>query len=139
MLELKHMNYYQEHNRYVKHIGNYTIEVFSAKEPGFFLRRILLQDKIVDIRKVNIHNIEKDTVFADVVKNRALATRLQPIEVQNLAVGQRFFDQDDEVRLDKFLKELSGVQNTEEQKPGFIETERLTTKGEINLKKRRGV
>lgn len=136
MIELKNMNYELQNGRYTKQIGNYIIELFPARENDYFLRRIIFGTKVVDIKKVNIKSIEQDAAFYEVIKNRALATNLEPFEVQSLET--KVFVKEDEVLLATFVSELSGTKDTEEKQPGYVETEKLRKVDEVDLKKKRG-
>lgn len=136
MIELKNMNYELQNGRYTKQIGNYIIELFPARENDYFLRRIIFGTKVVDIKKVNIKSIEQDAAFYEVIKNRALATNLEPFEVQSLET--KVFVKEDEVLLATFVSELSGTKDTEEKEPGYVETEKLRKVDEVDLKKKRG-
>ena len=127
MKELIKRGYTQDNQRYVKYIGSYKIELFPAKEDGYYLRRIILVDKTVDVKKVNIHNMEKDTPFQEVLKNRALATRLTP----------RLRDDLSEIHLERKPKiKLTGTQDTKENQPGYLEDEIKKPEPELHINKK---
>jgi hypothetical protein len=78
MMQLKKMNYYEQSGRYIKQIGNYVIEVFPSKEKDYFLRRVILRDRVIDVKKLKIEEIEKDSMFEEIIRNKAIAVTRQP-------------------------------------------------------------
>jgi len=79
MMQLKKMNYYEQSGRYIKQIGNYVIELFPSKEKDYFLRRVILRDRVIDVKKLKIEDIEKDSMFEEIVKNKAVIVTQQPV------------------------------------------------------------
>ena len=78
MMQLKKMNYYEQSGRYIKQIGNYVIEVFPSKEKDYFLRRVILRDRVIDVKKLKIEEIEKDSMFEEIIRNKAITVTQQP-------------------------------------------------------------
>jgi hypothetical protein len=68
MMQLKKMNYYEQSGRYIKQIGNYVIELFPSKEKDYFLRRVILRDRVIDVKKLKIEDIEKNLHLIDFEK-----------------------------------------------------------------------
>ena len=79
MIQLKKMNYYEQSGRYIKQIGNYVIELFPSKQKDYFLRRVILRDRVIDVKKLKIEDIEKDSMFEEIVKNKAVIVTQQPV------------------------------------------------------------
>jgi hypothetical protein len=79
MMQLKKMNYYEQSGRYIKQIGNYVIELFPSKQKDYFLRRVILRDRVIDVKKLKIEEIEKDSMFEEIVKNKAVIVTQQPV------------------------------------------------------------
>jgi hypothetical protein len=79
MMQLKKMNYYEQSGRYIKQIGNYVIELFPSKQKDYFLRRVILRDRVIDVKKLKIEEIEKDSMFEEIIRNKAIAVTQQPV------------------------------------------------------------
>jgi hypothetical protein len=73
---LLRMRYTREGNTFVKPLGEYRIMLFP-NDTGF-IRRIMLNGQLVDIRRVTINNLENDNVIKKIVKDMPDDIRLTP-------------------------------------------------------------
>lgn len=75
-MTLEQKGYILEGNTYVKNIENYKITLFPTGKD--FMRRIILNSNVIDIRKVPFDNIESDKSFLKILQNIDLATQSTP-------------------------------------------------------------
>lgn len=146
MIQLKKMNYHEQSGRYIKQIGNYVIEIFPSKEKDYFLRRVILRDRVVDVKKLKIDEIEKDSVFEEIVKNQAFVVKQQSLIVQtnqsitlqtNTDVKKSTMPPEVNLKNRNTKLQLSGTGDSEELPMKFTESEISKTNDEVDLKKRR--
>jgi hypothetical protein len=131
MLTIKEMGYQKEGLVFVKHIGNYEIQITQTANPKIFIRRTTLNGAVKDIRKVNIYNLEKDNFFMEILKQKIPGIQSKPTQ-------QGIFKE--EVTLKSRLQlKLNGAEKTKEKQIGFVDSERLLKRNEVNLNKKRGV
>lgn len=75
-MTLEQRGYKLQGQAFVKNIDSYKISLFPAGKD--FIRRIIKDGVVIDIRKVNNVNLESDKAFIDILKNRALSTQTVP-------------------------------------------------------------
>ena len=80
MMTLEQMGYRLDGQSFVKNIDSYKITLFPSGKN--FIRRIIKDNKVIDMRKVNMLNLENDKQFLEVLKNRPLAVQQYPTIIQ---------------------------------------------------------
>lgn len=75
-MTLEQMGYVLDGQAFVKHIGRYKITLFPSGRD--FIRRIIKDNKVIDMRKSTLANLESDKAFLEVLKNRELAVEKNP-------------------------------------------------------------
>ena len=102
------MGYVLDGQAFVKHIGRYKITLFPSGRD--FIRRIIKDNKVIDMRKTTLANLESDKAFLEILKNRELAVEKYPTIIE--------------------VKEIKRKPAIEE-----LKMERLTLESEIHLRK----
>lgn len=77
---LERLGYRMESNSYVKNIDEFAITLFPQGEK--FIRRIIFQGRVIDIRKVDLMNLENDKAFYEVLRQKKLSTQPIPKEIK---------------------------------------------------------
>lgn len=75
-MTLEQIGYRLEGQAFVKNIDNYKITLFPSGKD--FIRRIIKDNKVIDMRKVSMANLESDKSFLDILKNRPLSVQQYP-------------------------------------------------------------
>ena len=76
MMTLEQLNYKLEGEAFVKHIDNYKITLFPSDRG--YIRRIIKDNRVIDMKKVSIENLEADKAFMDILRNRRLSVQQAP-------------------------------------------------------------
>jgi hypothetical protein len=79
--KLRIMRYTNEGKTFVKPLGEYRIVLFPSDNSIY--RRITLNGKLVDIRKVTIENLETDNVIQKIMKDMPLEYSATPRIITN--------------------------------------------------------
>lgn len=87
-MTLEQRGYNPLNKGYVKHINGFRIDLFPINQKQF-TRRITQDGRLIDIRKVEMLNLETDTVFEKVLKNRQLNTH-EPINASEITISYEF-------------------------------------------------
>ena len=96
-MTLEQLGYEKENFVYVKYIGQYKISLFEAE--GGYVRRILKNNSLVDIRNLKKDEIETDYIFMEVLKQRALAIDFDKMEYKKIVENHFKEEQMKEVNL----------------------------------------
>jgi len=88
MTTLEQLGYVADNGSYVKHIDRFKIVLSPSGND--FVRRIFEHNLVIDIRKVQLNNLENDKAFFDMLRRRNLATQPIPKEKNTeIVLGKR--------------------------------------------------
>lgn len=89
-------------NGYVKRINGFRIDLFPINQKQF-TRRITQDGRLLDVRKVEMSNLESGVIFEKILKDRQLNTHV-PLEAKEISQVAEFKGKitlEDEVKLNE--------------------------------------